>query len=884
MTAVETPEAEVEAGPVEPAIVVSHVSKRFRIYRNRETTLKQTVLSGRRGVYEEFTAVDDISFEVPTGQALGIFGRNGSGKSTMLKMLARILAPDGGSIEVKGRVAALLEVGAGFHPEYSAIENIFLSGAIYGMSREELAPRVDEIIAFAQLERFAHNPVKTYSSGMYARLGFSIAVNVDPDVLLVDEVLAVGDESFRSRCYERMLAFREAGKTLILVTHDLGAIASFCERAIWLDEGKVRGEGTPEAITRRYVAEVTAQEELWSAQQAAAGRGLVTFHQPINETVPITLSSMSISADDGTERDVFHNGEAIHVRVHYIAQKPVRSPIVEIALHRHDGTHVTTASTRTGDFDPGDVLEGEGFMEWAIEDLRLTPGSYYLSPKLIDQTGLHVLDEQDRWYRFTVREGQYHETGGTVILPATWGHQRTREGLAAAPEAPAPLPAREDPREPPATIEQRAAPPPEPTAPGRDVRELAAAHRDRLVAALALAALTAFVVVLNLLWVRAHREGLPFDIDESGYLQRAMRDGDALGHGGLSGIWDAFRLKDPQAPMLPIAAGIWHQISNAGPVGLIAGEQIFVIIALISTFLIARRLDGRLVPALIAAGCVAALPGVVDGGRSFTFALPATAFMTAALASQLAAGDFKRLRPALVWGVMLGLGTLTRTVMLALLPALLLALLIRLVLLHAGRRQWLNAVAGGVVGLLVAATWYTATYHLVWDYLTSYGYGQQANSYGSSRGVLSSDWWTYRIVRAADTEIYLPLSIAGLVCLVVVASRAFAQQLAWVRDTRGIAFRFLTSGWGTMTFVLVFDYLVLSSTHNKGSSFELPLLPAATALLVSGASLGGRGRRRVALGVATIAAAFSIVAAQGWLPGHAKRDNVAIGPVAYDPV
>ena len=149
---------------------------------------------------------------MPTGQALGIFGRNGSGKSTMLKMLARILSPDAGTIAVEGRVAALLEVGAGFHPEYSAIENIFLSGAIYGMSRQELAPRVDDIIAFAELERFADNPVKTYSSGMYARLGFSIAVNVDPDVLLVDEVLAVGDESFRSRCYERMLAFREAGQ------------------------------------------------------------------------------------------------------------------------------------------------------------------------------------------------------------------------------------------------------------------------------------------------------------------------------------------------------------------------------------------------------------------------------------------------------------------------------------------------------------------------------------------------------------------------------------------------------------------------------------------------------------------------------------------------
>jgi ABC-type polysaccharide/polyol phosphate transport system ATPase subunit len=393
------------------------------------------VLRRRRGVYEEFTAVDDVSFSVPTGQALGIFGRNGSGKSTMLKMLARILSPDAGTIEVRGRIAALLEVGAGFHPEYSAIENIFLSGAIYGLSREELAPRVDDIIAFAQLDRFADNPVKTYSSGMYARLGFSIAVNVDPDVLLVDEVLAVGDESFRSRCYERMLAFRDAGKTLILVTHDLGAIASFCSRAIWLDEGKVRGEGTPEAITRRYVAEVTAQEELWAAQQAAAGRGLVTFHQPINESVPITLSAMSLAAEDGVERDVFHNGECIRVRTHYLARNPVRSPVVEIAVHRHDGTHVTTSSTRTGEFDPGDVLEGEGFIEWTIDDLRLTPGSYYLSPKLIDQTGLHVLDEQERWYRFQVREGRYLETGGAAILPASWSHVRTKDAWATPVDA-----------------------------------------------------------------------------------------------------------------------------------------------------------------------------------------------------------------------------------------------------------------------------------------------------------------------------------------------------------------------------------------------------------------------------------------------------------------
>ncbi len=182
----------------EPTIVVDAVRKRFRLYHRRETTLKAALLRRNRAQYEEFWAVDDVSFEVMAGETLGIFGRNGSGKSTMLKMLARILRPDNGTVTVEGRVSALLEVGAGFHPEYTAVENIFLSGAIYGLSKEELRPRVDDIIAFAQLERFANNAVKTYSSGMYARLGFSIAVNVDPDVLLIDEVLAVGDESFRA--------------------------------------------------------------------------------------------------------------------------------------------------------------------------------------------------------------------------------------------------------------------------------------------------------------------------------------------------------------------------------------------------------------------------------------------------------------------------------------------------------------------------------------------------------------------------------------------------------------------------------------------------------------------------------------------------------------
>ena len=406
----------------EPTIVVDRVRKRFRLYHRRETTLKAALLRRNRAQFEEFWAVDDVSFSVQPGETLGIFGRNGSGKSTMLKMLARILRPDAGSIAVNGRVSALLEVGAGFHPEYTAVENIFLSGAIYGLSKEELRPRVDEIIAFAQLERFADNPVKTYSSGMYARLGFSIAVNVDPDVLLIDEVLSVGDESFRARCYERMLEFRDAGKTLVLVSHDLGAIESFCDRAIWLDAGKIRALGRPETIVKQYIDLVTAEDEAWSRGQI--GKGLVQLHQPVNRTVPIVLSGMVLEGDDASERDLFHNGEPMRIRARYEASNPVHAPSVEMTITRHDGAAVATSSSRIGGLDVGDILEGTGSIDWVLDPLLLVPGSYYVSVKLFDQTGLHVLDEQDRWFRFQVRAGAYRETQGVVVLPGSWQIQR----------------------------------------------------------------------------------------------------------------------------------------------------------------------------------------------------------------------------------------------------------------------------------------------------------------------------------------------------------------------------------------------------------------------------------------------------------------------------
>ena len=403
------------------AITVDGAKKRYRVYRRHETTLKSTIIRGRRGVYDEFAALDGVSFEIPRGQAVGIVGRNGAGKSTLLKLLARIIEPDAGSIAIDGRVSALLEVGAGFHPEYTAIENIYLSGAIYGISRKELASRVDDIIAFAELERFADNPVKTYSSGMFARLGFAIAVNVDPDVLLVDEVLAVGDQSFQARCIDRMLEFRNAGKTLVLVTHDLGAVESFCERAIWIDKGLVREDALPHHVIRAYVADVNQQDEAQSAERALKEQGSeVAEHIPTNASHPVHLTSMSFTSLDGEEREVFHTGETMRVRISYSASAEQPDPICELDIERHDRVLVASASTRVSGFTLPTIAAGDGWFEWQLDSLTLTPGTYYFTPRIMEQSGMHAYDEHVHWYRIRVHTGTLRERRGVAILPGTW--------------------------------------------------------------------------------------------------------------------------------------------------------------------------------------------------------------------------------------------------------------------------------------------------------------------------------------------------------------------------------------------------------------------------------------------------------------------------------
>ncbi|TFB98003.1 ABC transporter ATP-binding protein [Cryobacterium sp. MDB2-10] len=235
------------------AVSVDHVSKRFRLYHERNQSLKSAIMRGRRSVHEDFWALKDVSFEVPTGSTFGLIGSNGSGKSTLLKCLAKIYFPQKGSITYNGKIAALLEVGSGFHPELSGRENVFLNGSILGMSKREITRKFDEIVDFSGVEQFIDQPVKNYSSGMYVRLGFAIAINVDPDVLVVDEVLSVGDAEFQEKCSQKFIDFKRAGKTVILVSHAMTAVQEMCDHAAWLRHGELVTVGEAEPTIAAYL-------------------------------------------------------------------------------------------------------------------------------------------------------------------------------------------------------------------------------------------------------------------------------------------------------------------------------------------------------------------------------------------------------------------------------------------------------------------------------------------------------------------------------------------------------------------------------------------------------------------------------------------------------
>jgi len=398
---------------VNAAIEVVNASKVYRKYTHRKqfATLKSALLS--RSLVrdlrpdETFTALHDVTVSVPRGRTLGVIGRNGSGKSTLLKLVAGITKPSSGTVRVDGRVSALIELGAGFHPEISGRENVFINGIMLGLSKREVARRFDEIVEFAEMGEFIDAPVKTYSSGMYMRLGFAVAINVDPDVLLVDEVLAVGDEGFTHKCLDKFAEFKRRGKTILLVTHSLGLVERFCDEALWLDTGKLKGLGDPKRIVGAYITDVETQEEQQLAAgdaraQEAAAAAIVSPDDPVSAVLPdnpletatgpadmfrasegrwgsreVEITDVRLEGADGAPSHLFASGARLDVRIALRAPLPIDDFVVGIGIFNAEGICCYGTNTSIEELSP-QRLAGDVNAIFSIESLDLVEGTYKL--------------------------------------------------------------------------------------------------------------------------------------------------------------------------------------------------------------------------------------------------------------------------------------------------------------------------------------------------------------------------------------------------------------------------------------------------------------------------------------------------------------------------
>jgi lipopolysaccharide transport system ATP-binding protein len=409
---------------VENAILVEQLSKKY-LLGERDTDLFHERLLGwarsalRRGAarpVDTLWALQDVNLAVQPGEVVGVIGRNGAGKSTLLKTLARITYPTSGRISVAGRLAALLEVGTGFHGELTGRENIFLNGSILGMSRRELQSKLDAIVAFAGVERFLDTPVKRYSSGMFLRLGFAVAAHVEPDVLLVDEVLAVGDAAFQKKCLTAMGDMRSVGRTVVFVSHNMAAVEHLCTRAVWIDEGRVRMDGRPKDVLEAYLSS--------TAEASALATDLVNVkHRRGNGDARFTRVEF-LDADD-QPLSFLSSGDPVTIRLHYHADRAIRRPDFEVGIYTELGSLLTRFSTwiepQIASIEPGD-----GYIDLRVGCLSLQPGRYYLSLWLKVQ-GPTFFDVLEHCLQFDVEASDYYGCGrginryfGTVFMPCRW--------------------------------------------------------------------------------------------------------------------------------------------------------------------------------------------------------------------------------------------------------------------------------------------------------------------------------------------------------------------------------------------------------------------------------------------------------------------------------
>jgi len=424
-----------------PAIELDGVSRVYQKYssRHRFQTFKSALvrgnLFGSLKANELVTALQDVSFQVEKGETFGLIGENGSGKSTLLKIIAGIAKPTAGRVRTEGKISALIELGAGFHPEISGRENVFINGIMLGLTKKEIGRKFDEIVRFAELEEFIDAPVKTYSSGMYMRLGFSVAINVNPDILLTDEVLSVGDAAFVPKCLDKIDDFRRRKKTIVFVSHDLDTVKKICDRVAWIKDGRIKMLGDPKRTVDAYLQDIAVKQEedfqerhdeAASAAAAGASVAIDTAPPPPPEEGrrenrwgrrEVEIRKVTLRGLDGTEKHVFHPEEGMAVELDIAAAKPVEDFVFGIGVFNSLGTSCYGTNTGLEDLE-SKRLEGEGKVICRIERLNLINGTYYLDVAVHKRDG-YPYDYHQHMYSFLVSSAD-HRDEGVARLPHTW--------------------------------------------------------------------------------------------------------------------------------------------------------------------------------------------------------------------------------------------------------------------------------------------------------------------------------------------------------------------------------------------------------------------------------------------------------------------------------
>jgi ABC-2 type transport system ATP-binding protein/lipopolysaccharide transport system ATP-binding protein len=411
----------------EPAIVVENASKRFRLYKDRSNSLKEAITRRTSGRYEDFWAVRDVSLSIPAGSTFGLIGHNGSGKSSLLRLMAGIHPPTSGTVASRGRISALLELGAGFHPDLSGRENVYLNGSILGLSRREVNALLDDIVSFSGLEDFIDAPVKVYSSGMYVRLGFAVAVHVKPEILMIDEVIAVGDEEFQRRCFEHLYKLRREGATIVLVSHAHGLLQSMCDEVAWMDHGRLMESGEPAGVIRHYLAQVNelegarlAHEELNADAPIPAGRGSdgSGAAQRLGSG-ELRITRLELLGNGGQPLPALSSGDPAVFRICYSTSGPIESPVFSLGLNHETDVHLTGTNTSLQGLDLG-TIEGDGFVDYVIERLPLLPGRYRVNAAVHDKHLLHPFDLRVEFMDLHVQPGSCSDDAGLVTLGGHW--------------------------------------------------------------------------------------------------------------------------------------------------------------------------------------------------------------------------------------------------------------------------------------------------------------------------------------------------------------------------------------------------------------------------------------------------------------------------------